>query len=236
MTSDDPRRADRLTAAIRRGEVAVVDQLLDEEPALATARVHGGRTALHVVTDWPGYFDHGPLIAHRLLDRGADPNALTEGGGHPETPLHWAASTDDLDVARVLVDRGAEVEVPGGSIGTPLANAVGYGCWHVARLLVARGARVDHLWQAAALGLADRVAELLAADPPPDRAAVTAAFWQACSGGQRRMAMDLLGRGAEINGRPPYAGQSALAAARGPSTRRELLVAWLRENGAAADD
>ena len=72
-----------------------------------------------------------------------------------------AASTDDADVAVVLIDNAADLETPGGSIGTPLDNAVGYGCWHVARLLVARGARVDKLWHAAALGMLERIEHLV---------------------------------------------------------------------------
>lgn len=76
-------------------------------------------------------------------------------------PFHWAASSDDVDVAAALIDGGADIEAADGSIGTPLDNAVGYACWHVAQLLVARGAVVDKLWHAAALGLMDRLAELL---------------------------------------------------------------------------
>lgn len=233
MSDDGHQLGMRLVAAIRLGDLAMVDELLDASPALAVERVRGGRTALHVVTDWPGYFPNGPQVARRLLDVGADPNAVTAGKGAPETALHWAASSDDVDVAEVLIDGGADLETPGGSIGTPLANAVGYGCWNVARLLVARGARVDRLWQAAGLGLSRRLDELLAADP--DAQAVTDAFWHACSGGQRRTAMLLLSRGADINGRPNYAGQSAIEAAAGADTRRDLLVAWLRDNGATAN-
>ena len=70
--------------------------------------------------------------------------------------MHWAASSDDVDVARALIDGGADINLAGGSIGTPLDNAIGYGCWNVARLLVERGARVDKLWHAAALGLLAR--------------------------------------------------------------------------------
>jgi hypothetical protein len=114
------------------------------------------------MSDRPGYFPDGPRIAAVLLAAGADIDARTTGRPG-ETPLHWAASTDDLDVAEVLVEAGADLEAPNGSIGSPLANAIGYGCWHVARLLVARGARVDELWQAAAMGMLSRVEELLAA-------------------------------------------------------------------------
>jgi uncharacterized protein len=42
-----------------------------------------------------------------------------------QVPLHWAASSDDVDVAEVLIDAGADIEAPDGSIGTPLDNAVG---------------------------------------------------------------------------------------------------------------
>jgi hypothetical protein len=45
----------QLAAAIRLGDLAMVSELLAASPELAVARVHGGRTALHVVIDWPGY-------------------------------------------------------------------------------------------------------------------------------------------------------------------------------------
>ena len=105
-----------------------------------------------------------------LIAAGADPNA-TIGDPPSETPLHWAASTDDVEVAEALIDGGADLETPGASIagGPPLDNAVGYGCWHVARLLVRRGARVDRLWHAAALGDLTRLDQLTTGDPPPSR-------------------------------------------------------------------
>jgi uncharacterized protein len=70
------------------------------------------------------------------------------GSRHAETPLHWAASSDDVEVADALIAGGADVEVRGASIagGTPLDNAVGYGCWQVAHLLVNSGAKVEKLW------------------------------------------------------------------------------------------
>ena len=161
--------AQALVEAIHSGDVGSLTVLLREHPGLASARLVDEKgssgTPLHAVTDWPGYFPHGPEVAATLLDAGADPNAHIEGSWHAETPLHWAASSDDVDVARVLIDRGADVEAVGASIagGAPLDDAVGYGCWQVARLLVERGARVDRLWQAAALGMRPRVDELVAA-------------------------------------------------------------------------
>src|SRR5213595_255480 len=166
-----------LTSAIHGGDLAALRRLLAERPELASARMigrkgleGGWRTPLHAAADWPGYFPAAPSAVALLLKAGADPNDDT-GGDRPETPLHWAASSDDVDIAVVLVDGGAELEIPGGSIGTPLDNAVGYGCWHVARLLVERGAAVDALWHAAALGMLGRLEELLAAIPPPSKEA-----------------------------------------------------------------
>jgi uncharacterized protein len=227
----------RLKGAVHSGALDELAQLLDEQPELANARIAGRRggwrTPLHLVADWPGYFPNGPAVVRLLIEAGADPSAPSEGGPS-ETPLHWAASSDDLEVAVALIDGGADLEARGGSIagGGPLANAVGYGCWHVARLLVERGARVDALWQAAALGMADRVLELLAADPPPTQEEIDGAFWQACHGGQLRMAELLLARGAEINARPDYTQQTPLEVAGSVETRREQLVSWLRERGA----
>jgi ankyrin repeat protein len=214
--------------AIRAGDTTSLASLLSRHPGLACEQIHDTRTPLHVAADWPGYFPAGPATVRLLLDAGADPNAGSEGG-RGETPLHWAASSDDADVADALINGGADIERPGGSIGTPLDNAVGYGCWNVARLLVRRGAQVDKLWHAAALGLMTRVEELLAATPPPSPDDVTEAFWQACHGGQRRTAERLLASGADLNGTPGYSDQTAAEVAAQLDTQRENLVAWLHE-------
>jgi hypothetical protein len=173
-----------------------------------------------------------------LVDAGADPNALTTGGGSDtpgpgsETPLHYAASSDDVDVAAALVDRGADLETPGGSIGTPLDNAVGYGCWHVARFLVMRGARVDKVWHAGALGMLTRLDELLLPDIDPDQ--ISQGFWHACAAGECRAAERLLGAGADLNWEPDYAQGTALDAADGLSTRQKNVIEWLQSIGAGS--
>jgi hypothetical protein len=223
-----------LTLAIKGGNIPALERLLATRPGLAaehiTGRKGGTSTPLHFVTDWPGYFPSGPAIVRILIEADADPNARTSPG-KPETPLHYAASSDDADVAEALIDGGADLEIPGGSIGTPLDNAVGYGCWHVARLLVARGARVDKLWHAAALGLLPRVEELLTGEPPADE--LNEAFWQACHGGQRRAAGLLLNRGADPNWTPDYSDQTPMQVAAAPDTQRETLVSWLQERTGA---
>lgn len=236
LPKDEPL-ARALIQAIHDGEIEALRQLLREHPNLASARIvdakGGSGTALHAAADWPGFFPHGPEVVGLLIGNGADPNAAIEGSWHAETPLHWAASSDDVEVARALIDGGADIEVPGASIagGAPLDDAVGYGCWQVARLLVERGARVQRLWHAAALGMISRAQELIAAEPPTPQQ-LTDAFWQACHGSQRRMAEYLLTLGAELNGTPSWGDNTALDAADGLDTGREALVNWLRAQGA----
>ena len=112
--SDDAGTADALlVVAIRSGDVEQLRAILAADPELANARLatrrSGLRTPLHVVTDWPGYCPNGPEVVRLLIAAGADPNA-TIGDPPSETPLHWAASTDDVEVAEALIDGEAELE------------------------------------------------------------------------------------------------------------------------------
>jgi ankyrin repeat protein len=188
-----------------------------------------------VAADWPGYFPNGPAVVRLLIRAGADPNAAVTGSSHSETPLHWAARSDDVDVAGALIDAGADLESQGASIagGPPLDDAVGYGCWHVARRLVERGARVDRLWHAAALGMTNRVEELLASTPAPTPDDINHAFWQACHGGQFRVAQQLLAAAPTSTESPTTPSRlPSTWAGGGLDTRREALVGWLRDRGA----
>jgi uncharacterized protein len=229
----DGPTAVELRSAVHGGDLDLVRRLIAGTPDLAGARFvarGGSGTALHFVTDWPGYFPNGPDMVHLLIDAGADPKATTTGAGKPETPLHYAASSDDVDVAVALIDRGADLETPHGSIGTPLDNAIGYACWHVARLLAARGARVEKVWHAAALGVLDTLETLLV--PGIDREEISKGFWHACGAGQRRAAERLLIAGADLTWVPDYAEGTALDAATGVGTRQENVISWLRSIGA----
>jgi len=80
----------------------------------------------------------------------------------------------------------------------------------------------------------ERVEELLAADPPTTQDDLDEAFYQACHGGQLRMAALLVSRGADINAKPDYSNGTPLEIAGGTDTRRGQLVTWLREHGATS--
>jgi uncharacterized protein len=149
-----------------------------------------------------------------------------------ETPLHWAASSDDVAVLDALIDGGADMEAPGASIagGPPLDDAVGYGQWRVARRLVERGAKVEKLWHAAALGIMPVLEQHFAGPVTPTPDAVNDAFWQACHGGQRQAAEYLLARGADVNRVPEWTKETPLDIAQ--SQNANNLVEWLRGQGA----
>ncbi len=223
---DDPL-AIALGEAIRGGDLQTLRRLLVENSGLPAARIRG-RTLLHIATDWPGHFPRNLDTVQALIDAGCDLNAPYLGR-HSERPLHWAASCDDVEVIDALLDRGADLEAAGGVIGngTALADAVAFGQWNAARRLVQRGAQVN-LWQAAALGLMDRVLELCKTNAPSQQE-LDNAFWCACHGGQLEPVKYLLERGANLN----WVGHDSLtplaAARRSGATE---LAAWLVEQGA----
>ena len=202
VSADDPR-ALAATKAVQAGDLAALERMLAADPWLATARIGDWdchRTLLHAATDWPGHFPNGPAVVERLVVAGADVNAHSCFSSHTETPLHWAASSDDVAVLDALLDAGADIEALGAVLGggSALADASGFGNWAAARRLVERGART-RLSDAAALGLLDRVEADFADGSGPDREVITMAFWNACHGGQRATAEYLLDRGADIN-------------------------------------
>jgi ankyrin repeat protein len=151
-------------------------------------------------------------------------------GPHKEKPIHWAASSDDVAVLDALLDAGADIEATGAVIGggTAMADATAFGNWNAARRLLERGAETT-LFEAATLGLVDRVTDYLRRGTDLPRQEITSAFWGACHGGQRATAALLLERGAEMN----WIGWDELtpldAAERTGAT---ALVAWLSERGA----
>jgi hypothetical protein len=222
--------------AVHSGDLPTLRRLLSEHPDLATARLGDddpdgmSRTLLHVATDWPGHFPNGAATVALLVEAGADVNARFHGP-HAETPMHWAASSDDVEVLDALLDAGADIEATGGVIagGTPLTDARAFGQWRAAHRLVERGAQTT-LQDVATLGLMDRLEEYFTAETPPGPDEIDQAFWGACHGGQRGSAEYLLDRGADVNWIPPWEQLTPLDAAQRSDAAE--LVEWLRTRGA----
>ena len=131
-----------------------------------------------MVTDWPGHYPNGAASVAALVAAGADVNASFVGE-HADTPPHWAARTDDVEVLDALLDAGANIDAEGGAVGdgsgTPLFDATVFGQWQAARRLVERGAATGP-WEEVCLGLVDALAGRLGQGEPPDPAEVTA-WW-----------------------------------------------------------
>jgi ankyrin repeat protein len=107
--------------------------------------------------------DRLDLLAAMLA---ADPARVHERGGDGQTPLHFARSRA---VADLLLDAGADPDARDvDHRSTPAQWMIGDGAgsprFELARHLVERGATAD-IFLAAALGLTDRVATMLEADP-----------------------------------------------------------------------
>jgi ankyrin repeat protein len=233
----DDTRAVALGAAIHGGDVEALQRHLRDNPELATARIvdHRGvsRTLLHLVADWPGHFPNGAQTVAVLIAAGADVNSRvvhTRPEGSPETALHWAASSNDVAVLDALLDGGADIEAPGAVFtgGTAMSDAVVFAQWRAARRLLERGAATT-IWQAAALGLLDRVRAFCAIEPPPAPEAITNAFWNACRGGQQLTASYLLDRGADLS----WVGHDRKTPCDvAYESGDDALIQWLRARGA----
>lgn len=165
----------RLKREVERREILInrdlprLRRLLTEEPELARSKMERWRDHKQALP--LGYmamlrFDHERLGLPRALPgTGAVAQALIQAGapvdgdpGDEETPLITAASYGDAEVAKVLIDAGANLNatsaadsggVPGGGA---LLHAAVFGMTAVLDLLVEAGAEVTSLEEAAAAG------------------------------------------------------------------------------------
>ncbi|KAL6046305.1 Ankyrin repeat domain-containing protein 53 [Balamuthia mandrillaris] len=106
------------------------------DPGVAWAN-YNEQTFLHLMC-----LQGNPAIVARLIDNGADINALD---GKGSTPLHLAAANGHLECVKVLLDRHADpnVEEPYNRC-SPLHHAAQYNQTQVLQLLIESGATVDH--------------------------------------------------------------------------------------------
>lgn len=231
LEAGDPR-ADSLTRAIREGDVEGLKAILEDDTTLASvwivdpADTSKFRSPLHVATDWPGHFPRVRETIAALVESGADVDAAFIGGHHRERPLHWAASSGDLDALEALIEAGANIEADGAVIagGTPISDAVAFAQWPAAHRLVEVGA-MTNLDHECALGLTDRITERLSKSDTLNPESIHQAFWFACHGGQRTVAERLLALGADITWRPTWENLTARGAAE--RSGFGVLAEWL---------
>jgi ankyrin repeat protein len=185
-------RFEEAVEAVVNGDAPTLARLLEEDPALVRARstrvncfdppVHRA-TLLHYLAanGVEGYRQRSPKnaveIAKRLLDAGADPNALQDSyGGQNTTMAMLVSSTPPKDAGvqvpliDVLVDYGAAISPRGeGAWTSPVETALVFNMCDAADALVRRGAPIDTVAAAAGLGRLDDVQRMLPSASANDR-------------------------------------------------------------------
>jgi len=140
------------------GRTERLGRILDDDPDQARALSDDGFTALHLAI-FGGQEDAMRL----LLERGANPNALSTSDIAKVPPLGTAAFVRSAPLARVLLDSGADPNGRGEGGFTALHSAAQNEDEELARLLLERGAdpslAADDGRKPADFGLADLLSQ-----------------------------------------------------------------------------
>jgi ankyrin repeat protein len=121
-----------ICAAAMLGMVEVVQEALETDPTVANARgAHGIPILFHAAIG--GNYE----LAHLLVKRGAEVTPAGAGAA-----LHAAIRVGHAEMARWLIDLGADVSAPDFQGKTPVERAEQYGRTEIAETLRQRGAAI----------------------------------------------------------------------------------------------
>ncbi|HLJ56181.1 MAG TPA: ankyrin repeat domain-containing protein [Chthonomonadaceae bacterium] len=167
-----------LGAAAGSGRVESIRLLLDRGAKIDALDGSGKTALMHAAEEgWPA-------VVALLVDRGADARKTTDGRTPPSpddseprarahrriatpagvTALHGAAKSGRVEIARWLIEVGADVNAASARGGTPLLSAIMAGHAEMAEYLSAQGARTGFL-EALALGDHEAARRLPTPDP-----------------------------------------------------------------------
>jgi ankyrin repeat protein/L-ascorbate metabolism protein UlaG (beta-lactamase superfamily) len=122
--------------AIQKGDMELVKKILIKRPELATSSIDDkGFTALHAAAAR----SRKNLVAF-FLKKGADTNVQTTEGKY--TPMHYAALGGDVAIVKMLLAKGAKVDLREMKNRTPLYFAAYRGHLDVVKLLLKKGAKL----------------------------------------------------------------------------------------------
>lgn len=119
------------------GDRTILFQLLNKNPELINSFSSDGFTILGLAS----YFGHKDLVK-QLLDKGADPN-IPANNQFRVTPLHSACAISNIEIARLLIENGADIHARQMHGVTPLHSAAHNGQTKLAKLLIERGAEIN---------------------------------------------------------------------------------------------
>lgn len=119
------------------GQTVRVRTLVEKDRTLLNAFGHDGFTPLGLAT----FFGHTET-AEALLEEGAD-LSLKSNNRLKAAPLQSAAVRNRLEIAKLLLARGAKTEVVGEGGYTPLHEVAGGGRLEFAKLLLEHGALIN---------------------------------------------------------------------------------------------
>ena len=155
----DPQAA-KMLDALRRGDHAGFEKLLNENPKSAKRQGAAGVTPLM----YAALYGDTRAVSE-LLDNGADPNTKNDALA---TALLWAV--DDAEATRILLEHGAEPNVRSADGLTPLMIAAAdTGSIDVVKLLLDHGAKPEGNLLARAAGIGDEAVMRLLIDRGADQ-------------------------------------------------------------------
>ena len=123
--------------AAATGQTTRVETLIAEDPSLVSAYSPDGFTALSLAA----FFGHAESV-NTLLAAGAPVNAASRET-MKLTPLASALAVERNDIARTLIDHGADVNAKAENDLTPLHTAAARGNLDSAKLLLEHGADIN---------------------------------------------------------------------------------------------
>ncbi|CAM9143971.1 unnamed protein product [Scytosiphon promiscuus] len=138
-------RADIISRAIEAltgsaANISAAEAYKERQRILSIPRERDGASALHI-SSMNGHVD----ATRALLRLGAPPEAgvpadVADGGSRADTPLHWAASGGHVNIASMLLERGADLNICNSEGASALHEASKCGNVGVVSLLLGRGA------------------------------------------------------------------------------------------------